>query len=146
MDGLQFGEGTTPREIADPERRASLPGEKPTGSSARRGWVTAGGGVFLALFVAFVNPFVGTESGRSISTIAPVSSGYSLGFGSTFVFACKGQKLYLSCDAKVKSGSLNIHIWPRSLVPKLESSLKTFRIERDFKSTTAIGGITKSCG
>lgn len=135
MHPLKFGEGTTPREIADPDRFPAATASAPT--AARRRWAMAGTAVLALLAILYFNPLMGSRTGHVMATDAHFSSGYHLGFGSPTIFAFKGQKLHLAYHAKVQSGSLVVHVWPTGL-PALHSSIRTIRIEHNENAKCAI--------
>ena len=117
-DGIQLGEGSTPKEIHDPDR-------SPT--PAKR-WTKVGIFAVSLLVLAFLFPFAGSRYGHYVATDKFVSSGYSMGCGGSMVFARAGQKLHLDYQAKVQSGSLVIHVWPTGMPA---SSVRTIRLEQN---------------
>ena len=125
MDCIELGEGTTPREISDPNRFVDPTAE--TSPWRRRVKI---GSILLCLFaVVYFNPLFGSRSGHVFAADAHFSSGHHLGFGSSSVFGIAGHKLRIDYRAKVRSGSLVIHVWPTGLPG--QSSVKTIRLQHD---------------
>jgi hypothetical protein len=76
------------------------------------------GVVLLIAFLAWCNPFVGSEANHIASDNVLSKTSWRTTFGSKKVFARAGQTIELKCDATVEQGYLEIRVWRNPILPR----------------------------